>query len=142
MRVSWKAFSQKFGILSFSGDFHLLVFFRASLRSSRVISHHCCSFRVSYSLLSFSIHRVSEFSYQFYYQFYYYHYYYHYYYYYYYYYHYYHYYYYTTTIIIVIIVIIIITASCLRSSGNCWDASYFGTFKSLLSNCDWICQLV
>ena len=77
MRVSWKVFGQKFGILSFSGNFHLLVFFRASLRSSRVISRGCCSFRVSYSLLSFSLHRAWAFSCQFYYQFYYYYYYYH-----------------------------------------------------------------
>ena len=60
MCVSWKAMSQKLGILSFSGNFPLLDFFRACLRSSRVISLHSCSFRASCSLLSFLIQGAWE----------------------------------------------------------------------------------
>ena len=62
--VSWKALNQKLGILSFPGDFHVLDFFRASLRSSWVTSFHSCSLRASYFLLSFSIHGAGEFCYQ------------------------------------------------------------------------------
>ena len=60
MWVSWKAMSQKLGILYFSGNFPLLDFFRTCLRSSRVISLHSCSFRASYSLLSFLIQGAWE----------------------------------------------------------------------------------